>query len=274
MEYLILGLVQGITEFLPVSSSGHLVIFTKLFGLPTDLFFDALVHVATALAVVIYFRKDVWNLIKGFFLGLLQAVRIRSIKKVYYESVYFKLSCLILVATFATGIIGISFQDYFEGWFNSLLHVGYFLLLTGGLILLAEKVGTGKKKEKEFTKMDALLIGAAQGAAIAPGLSRSGTTISMALLRDLDRNLAARFSFILSLPAILGAILFQGKSLLEDGIGEISMFPYVLGFVAAFISGLIAIRIFMLMIQKISLRPFAYYCFAVGIIVLVWNSFI
>ena len=211
MKYLILGLIQGITEFLPVSSSGHLVIFTKLFGLPTDLFFDALVHVATALAVILYFRKDIWGLIKGFILGSIEVVKTRSIREIYNKDVYFRIACLILVATFATGIIGISFQDYFEGWFDSLLHVGYFLLLTGGLILLAEKVGTGKKKEKEFTKMDALLIGAAQGAAIAPGLSRSGTTISMALLRDLDRNLAARFSFILS------AIYSDSACIVETG---------------------------------------------------------
>lgn len=274
MKYLILGIIQGLTEFLPVSSSGHLVIFTKLFGLPTDLFFDALVHVATVLVVLIYFRKDVWNLIKGFFAGLIRVIQVRSVKKVYYESVYFKLSCLMLVAIFATGVIGISFQDYFEGWFDSLNHVGYFLLLTGALLLLAEKVGTGVKKADKMTRMDALLIGAAQGAAIAPGLSRSGATISMALLRDLDRGLAARFSFIMSVPVILGAALIQGKSLLNTGVGEIPIFGYILGFIAAFISGWFAIRLFLVMLKKLTLKPFAYYCFAVAFIVLLWAHFI
>lgn len=274
MKYLVLGLVQGLTEFLPVSSSGHLVIFTKLFGLETDLFFDALVHVATLLAVLIYFRKDILRLIAGFFIGLIEVVQARSIRKVYDREIYFRLACLILVATFATGVIGVSFQDYFEGWFDSLSAVGYFLLLTGGLILLAEKIGTGAKKALQFTRMDALLIGAAQGMAIAPGFSRSGATISMALLRDIDRNLAARFSFILSIPAILGAALIQGKGLLEEGVGQVPIVSYVIGFIAAFVSGWFAIRIFMDLIRKASLKPFAYYCFAVGILVLVWSRFL
>ncbi|MFC1496088.1 undecaprenyl-diphosphate phosphatase [Candidatus Margulisiibacteriota bacterium] len=271
MKYLILGIVQGLTEFLPVSSSGHLVIFTKLLNLPTDLFFDALVHVATLLAVAIYFRKEILDLLKGFFAGMIQVIKTRAIRPALNESIRFKIACWILVGTFATGVIGISFEDYFEGWFDSLFHVGCFLLLTGALILLAEWLGSGTKKEKGFTRMDALIIGAAQGCAIAPGLSRSGATISMALLRDLDRKLAARFSFLLSIPAILGAALFQLKDLIEELPYSIPYVQYALGFVAAFVSGYWAIKIFMNLIQKSSLRPFAYYCFIIGVIVLLFN---
>lgn len=271
MKHLALGIIQGLTEFLPVSSSGHLVIFTKLFGLETDLFFDALVHLATLLAVVIYFRKDIISMAIGFLSGSWQVLITRNFRKVYNESIQFKLACLILVATFATGVIGVSFQDYFEGWFDSLSAVGWFLLLTGCLLFLADRFGQGQKKEGEMTRMDALVIGAAQGAAIAPGFSRSGATISMALLRDLDKNLAARFSFILSIPAILGAVILQGKDFAASGSFSIS---YVWGFIAAFITGYLAIKLFINLLQKAKLRYFAYYCFTVGLLVLGWSFFV
>lgn len=274
MDYLFhitLGIIQGLTEFLPVSSSGHLVVFTKLFGLPTDLFFDTLLHVATALAVIIYFRKDLLEIIRGFFAGILLVIKEKNVKKVFSESIPFRIGCLILIGTFVTGVIGISFQDYFEGWFDSLFATGCFFFLTGGLLLLAEWIGTGVKKEKDFSRMDALLIGAAQGAAIAPGFSRSGATISMALLRDLDRSLAARFSFLLSLPAILGAALIQSKDLIENMPYEVPWVSYGLGFIAALISGYFSIRIFMDFIQKRTLRPFAYYCFGAGTFTFILN---
>src|SRR3989339_194224 len=270
MKHLILGIIQGLTEFLPVSSSGHLVIFTKLFGLETDLFFDALVHVATLLAVVIYFWKDIFAMAAGFISGSWQVLITRNFRKVYNESIQFKLACLIMVATFATGVIGVSFQDYFEGWFDSISAVGWFLLLTGALLFLADRFGQGNRKENDFTRVDALVIGAAQGAAIAPGFSRSGATISMALLRDLDKNLAARFSFILSIPAILGAVILQGKDLAG---GTAFSFSYLLGFIAAFITGYLAIKIFIDLLQKAKLRYFAYYCFVVGLLVLGWAFF-
>ena len=269
MKHLVLGIIQGLTEFLPVSSSGHLVLFTKLFNLETDLFFDALVHIATAIAVIIFFWKDIVLLLRGFFAGAIETIKTKNFMQVYNDSIYFKLSCLIVTGTFATGVIGLSFQDYFEGWFDSLLAVGCFFILTGTLILLAEKFGTGVKKEGQFTRMDALVIGAAQGAAIAPGLSRSGTTISLALLRDLDRGLAARFSFLLSLPAILGATLIQMKNLFEEGLYDLPYFSYALGFIAALVTGYFAIKIFINMIQKTSIRVFAWYCFFIGAVTLI-----
>ncbi|MFH1541936.1 MAG: undecaprenyl-diphosphate phosphatase [bacterium] len=246
MKYLLLGLIQGLTEFLPVSSSGHLVIFQSLLNLPNSIAFDVIVHLATGLAVVVYFRRDIWL--------LLTEGR--------------KMLGLLMIGTVITGIMGIYFKDYFESLFSSIAAVGFFLLLTGVVILLGEWLGKGKRKIDQMNIWDAILIGLAQGCAIAPGLSRSGTTISASLGRNLDRTLAARFSFLLSIPAILGAGLIQSKTIIKAGTMGIGFAPLIIGFVAAFVSGWLAIKVFMSIIQRTSLRVFAYYCFIIGSLVL------
>ncbi|KPJ65766.1 hypothetical protein AMJ44_09525 [candidate division WOR-1 bacterium DG_54_3] len=246
MKYVLLGIIQGLTEFLPVSSSGHLVIFQTLFKVPYSIAFDVVVHLATALAVVVYFWRDILELFTS--------------KR--------KMLWLIMVGSIFTGILGLTFKDFFESLFSSVFAVGWFLLLTGLIIVLAEWIGKGRRKLEEMNIWDAVLIGLAQGCAIAPGLSRSGTTISASLARNLDRNLAARFSFLLSIPAILGAGLVQSKEIIKAGTVGIGLWPLILGFIAAFISGWIAIKIFMNIIQRMSIRGFAYYCFVVGILVL------
>jgi undecaprenyl-diphosphatase len=249
MKYLLLGIIQGLTEFLPVSSSGHLVIFQRLFEVPHSIAFDVVVHLATALAVIVYFWKDILELFTS--------------KR--------KMLWLIVVGTVFTGILGLGFKDFFESLFSSVFAVGWFLLLTGLIIVLAEWIGKGRRKLEEMNIWDAVLIGLAQGCAVAPGLSRSGTTISASLARNLDRTLAARFSFLLSIPAILGAGLVQSKAIIKAGTVGIGAWPLVLGFIAAFFSGWIAIMIFMNIIQRTSLRIFAYYCFVVGTIVIILN---
>ena len=251
MKYILLGVIQGLTEFLPVSSSGHLIIFQKLLNVPFSLAFDTIVHLATALAVIIYFRKEILELF----------------------TVNRKMLMLLLVATFFTGIIGLTFKDYFESLFSSVQAVGGFLILTGLVILLGEWLGKGKRKLEDMNIWDAVLVGLAQGCAIAPGLSRSGTTISASLARNLDRGLAARFSFLLSIPAILGAGLLQSKVIIKAGTMGIGFWPLFLGFAAAFVSGWLAIKVFMGIIQRMSIRIFAYYCFMVGILILI-SSFL
>jgi undecaprenyl-diphosphatase len=242
MKYIILGLVQGFTEFLPVSSSGHLVIAQKLLGLENSIAFDITVHLATLLAVVAFFWRDILKLInKPRLVGLL------------------------LLSTAITGAIGVAFSDQFEAMFSSTRAVGFFLLLTGVVLFTAEAFPKGKKDEGRMTWWDSILIGLGQAAAICPGLSRSGTTISTGLMRGLDRELAARYSFLLSIPTIFAAGLFQIKKIAAVE----SVWPLILGAVAAFVSGYIAIWLFMGIIQKYSLRPFAYYCFVIGLLVLV-----
>ena len=252
IKYIFLGIIQGLTEFLPVSSSGHLVIFQTLLKIPENIAFDTVLHLATALALIIYFWRDIWGLITLEEKGT-------SLKMIW----------LLLIATIITGIIGFTFKDYFESLFSSVAAVGGFLILTGVVILLGEWLGKGRRILKDMNVWDALLIGLAQGCAIAPGLSRSGTTISASLARNLDRQLAAKFSFLLAIPAILGAGLLQSKAIIKAGTLGIGIWPLVLGFIAAFISGLIAIKLFMQMIQRTSIRIFAYYCFAAGALTLI-----
>ncbi len=246
MNYIILGLIQGLTEFLPVSSSGHLVLLQSFLNLPHSIAFDIVVHLATALAVIVYFYKDIINLL----------TKDR------------KMLGLILIAGIFTAILGLTFKDYFEAMFSSVQAVGFFLVLTGTIIMLGERLGKGQRKSLNI--WDAIIIGLAQGCAIAPGLSRSGTTISAALGRNLDRNLAARFSFLLAAPTILGAGLIQSKTIIKAGTIGIGFWPLALGFIAAFISGLFAIKIFMNIIQRTSLKGFAYYCFVIGILVILF----
>ena len=252
MKYLILGVIQGLTEFLPISSSGHLVIFQSLFKVPHSIAFDVVVHLATALAVIVYFWRDIIEILNP-------KSEIRTRKLLLY----------LIVGTIFTGIIGLTFKDFFESLFSSVSAVGCFLILTGVIIILAEWIGRGKRNLDEMNIWDAVLIGLAQGCAIAPGLSRSGTTISASLARNLNRTLAARFSFLLSIPAILGAGLIQSKEIIKAGTIGIGLWPLILGFIAAFISGWLAIKIFMNIIQKMSIRGFAYYCLVVGLLVIV-----
>lgn len=243
----ILGVVQGLTEFLPVSSSGHLVIVSKLLMLPANVPFDIALHIATLLAVSIFFIGDILLMIRAVFLT-------RDAK-----DPYFRLAMLIIIASIPTAIIGFTLKDIFEEMFSSVFAVGFFLMLTGILILLAETYGKARKGIDKISFVDSVIIGIAQGCAIAPGLSRSGTTISASLLLGLERKLALRFSFLLSIPAILGASIFKSKAILHN------ISPQLLaGFIAAAISGYIAIWLFMKMIEKKSIRIFAYYCLIAG----------
>jgi len=252
---MILGIVQGLTEFLPVSSSGHLVIASKLLGLPANVPFDIAVHFATLLAVCVFFARDILEMIKAFLFD-------RRL-----DNQYFKLGLLVIVASIPTAIIGFSLKDIFESMFGSLLAVGCFLMITGILILAAEIYGKARKDVAKVTFLDSLIIGLAQGCAIAPGLSRSGTTISASLLLGLERKLALRFSFLLSIPAILGASIFKSKAILHN----VSL-PMIAGFVAAAISGYLAIWLFMKMIEKKDIRIFAYYCFIVGTLTIIFSK--
>jgi undecaprenyl-diphosphatase len=260
-----------LTEFLPVSSSGHLVIFQKLLGLPHDLVFDAFVHLATALAVFLFFYRDIIGILKGFFIGIFRILKGESkFLELYRTEVQFRMSCLLLAATFVTGILGLSFKDYFEALFSSPRAAGSFLILTAVLIFVAEIMPKGKKEIGQMTVLDALVIGLFQGFAIAPGISRSGATISAGLMRGVKRDLSARFAFILAIPAILGANLMQLPKAFSSTFQGDCMFTLCMGAIAAFVSGYFAIKVFMDIIQKMSIRGFAYYCLAAGFLVIIF----
>jgi len=250
IQSIILGIVQGITEFLPISSSGHLVLMQKIFGItePT-LIFDTCVHLGTLIAVFAIFKDDIISILKKPFQ---------------------KLTWLLVVGTIPTAIIGILFKDVFEQMFHSGSTLGFEFLITGAILLLSGIMKNGRKGVKETTYLDAALIGVMQGVAIMPAISRSGLTISGALFRDLDREFAAKFSFMLSIPAILGASVFQVKDILEVGGGSgISTGAMVAGSIAAALAGYVSIKYMMQILRKGKMKYFAYYVFVLGSLVIV-----
>jgi undecaprenyl-diphosphatase len=252
-EAALLGLIQGLTEFLPVSSSGHLVLFQDLLGLnEPGVTLEVLLHFGTLLAVLFVFGKD--------FIALLQ----------FYRDQYQRhfLSMLIL-GVVVTGLLGLLFGRYIELLFSSTLVVGFMLLITGLIVTLIKLVPQGQKNISTMKPLDSLLIGLLQAFAIIPGISRSGTTILTALWRGLDRDSAVRFSFMLSAPVILGATLVEAKDLFTKGLESAMLFNYLVGTSVAFISGIFAIKVFIRMLSGNKFHYFAYYCWAVGLIVII-----
>lgn len=265
IQAIILGMVQGLTEFLPVSSSAHLVIVPELLGAKSSLAFDTLLHVGTLVAVIGYFWKDILAMIKAFLSSLKDLFR-GKFKEGVKEDPFKRMTWLVLVGTIPAGLMGVLLKDQFESLFNSITAVGFFLLITGVILWAAEwiaKKNSGKKGKqiKEVSFTNSLVIGLFQGFAIAPGISRSGSTIAASLFSGLERKLAARYSFILSIPAILGAALIQTKDIVsfDSNIGVL-----ISGFLSAMIFSYLAVKFMMGYIQKHSLVIFSYYCWIVG----------
>lgn len=249
-EAIILGLIQGLTEFLPISSSGHLVILSNVLGVNEQgILFEVFVHFGTLLAVFVVFKDDIIKLIKNPFQ---------------------KLTILLIIGTIPTAIIGLTLEDTFERLFNSLFTVGFTLLITGTLLWLAESFTGGKKDLSKLTGINAFIIGIAQGAAITPGISRSGSTIAAALLLGLDRSSAARYSFLLSIPAILGATVLKTKDLIV-GIGEVRLLPLMAGTVMAALSGYFAIKFLLKILEQGKLKYFSVYCWLLGGIIIFYH---
>lgn len=261
MEFLhaiILGFLQGLTEFLPVSSSGHLVIAQTLmrFSEPV-LLFDTLLHVATLAAVVLYFRYRVIRLIQAF-LGLF----FRRFNLVYYEQKRFLWG--IIIGSVPTAAIGLFLEQWSESLFASTTLVGYSLILTSTLLLFSDKA----RGYRQIQSGNAFWIGVVQGIAVLPGISRSGSTIAAGLLLGVKREEVAEFSFLLSVPAILGALLLQLGDL--GSVSPMEVTAYSAGMLVAFITGLFAISMMMNLVRNASLRFFALYCLVVGIFSVVW----
>lgn len=249
LQAIILGIIQGLTEFLPISSSGHLVLFQKIFGInePT-LIFDTMVHVGTLAAVVTVFWGDIVALLRKPFQ---------------------RLTWLLIAGTIPTGLMGVLFKDYFEAMFKNASTLGFEFFITGAVLLFAERINRGRKGVKETSFLDAAFIGVMQGVAIMPAISRSGLTIAGSLFRDLDREFAAKFSFLLSIPAILGAAVFQAKDILEAGAVGINFPVIAAGTFTAAIAGYASVKLMIGILKKGSLKYFSYYVFALGALVIV-----
>ena len=261
VEALVLGLIQGLTEFLPVSSSGHLVLSQAILGVDAPgISFEVLVHFATLLAIVTAFRRDIWDLIVSFVRGLANPV------SRFREDVHFRTSLFVLLGTIPAGIAGLLFEEYVESAFGSQRVAALCLVATGTFLWTtryARNSGRGMRAG------DALTIGCAQAVAMLPGISRSGATIGAGLLGGLPGEDATRFSFLLALPAIAGATVLKLDDLRTafstGGEGP----ALALGMVAAYLSGYLAIRWLLGIVRRGRLYRFAYYCWAVGIVGLV-----
>jgi undecaprenyl-diphosphatase len=258
-EALILGIVQGMTEFLPISSSGHLVLLPAALGWDSPtLVFDTTVHLATLVAVVAVFWHDLLGLIVSWWRGLLKGQPLKTIES--------RLAWWVILGTVPGILTGLFLEKTFESLFNSPNAVGAFLLLTALLLVLAEVLGRRQREFTGITWLDSLLIGIGQAASIAPGLSRSGTTIAVGMFCGISREAAARFSFILSVPIILGAGLAQLIKLLRYGNASAEAPLLIVGFIAAAVCGYAAIRLLLAYLRKRPLFPFSAYCVVVGIL--------
>ena len=249
LEAILLGLVQGLTEFLPVSSSGHLVITQHLFGITDDvLVFDIFVHLGTLVAVIIAFRSDLLDLIRKPFC---------------------KFTLLIIIGTIPAALMGYFLDDIFAIFFGSLIAVAIALIITGIFLFISDRFN-GHKTVDDMRITDALVIGTFQGLAITPGLSRSGSTIFGALLCGLKRSEAARFSFILSIPIIIGAAIKEISDTIAVDATSIE-WTYFLGAAVAALSGFFAIKIFLKLLAKKNLKYFSIYVWLVALALLIIN---
>ncbi len=267
-QAIILGIIQGLTEFLPVSSSGHLVIFQNLFGLKEpELFFDISVHVGTLAAIVIFF----WKEIRAIIISLAHFSALALKKRVSFRNVYedkdAKLAILIVIGSIPTDIIGILFHKIADTLFSSVVLVGFMLIITGLLLWGTRWVKKDCKSINDFSVRDALIIGFVQGIAIIPGISRSGSTIAVGLFLGLNRETAARYSFLLSIPAILGASALSLNHLSANDV------PLKVTFFGAFTSCIVgywALKLLIKIVKHGRMQIFAPYCWAIGVLALIW----
>jgi undecaprenyl-diphosphatase len=251
IEAFILGTIQGLTEFLPISSTGHLYLGRNLFGLQeAGLLLDTMLHLGTLLAVFVFYKAEFIKIIKNPFS---------------------KLTFLLIVGTIPAVIIGLAFKDFFDEISKTGVTIGWEFLITGIFLWVADSTKNGYKGMDDITYKDAFIIGTFQAAAIFPAISRSGLTIVAALWRKLDRGTAAYFSFLLSTPAIAGAVVLQSLDLANGQGEEISLSALVVGIAASAIFGYIAVKWMVNFLKKHSLKPFAMYVWALGIVVLLFQ---
>ncbi|MEX1001063.1 MAG: undecaprenyl-diphosphatase UppP [Crocinitomicaceae bacterium] len=258
VEAIILGIVQGLTEFLPVSSSGHIVLANSVLQTDLDpsqnLLMTVVLHFATALSTLVVFRKEIIEIFKGIF------------QFKWNDSA--KFSVKIILSMIPAALVGVFFKDQIESFFSgNVLLVGFMLLVTGVLLFLADKA---KNTLKQISFSNSLIIGVSQAIAILPGISRSGATIASSVLLGVDRDKSARFSFLMVVPLIFGAM---AKDLMDDefSVSSADAIPLIIGFICAFLTGLFACSWMIRLVRKAQLKYFSFYCFLVGTIALCFS---
>ena len=263
-QTIFLGIIQGLTEFLPISSSGHLVIFQHLIGLKNpELLLDISLHIGTLLAVLIFFRADIKMMAYESIVFVKKAFQEKNPISKIQQLPHAALTLWILIGTIPTALIGVIFSSFFQKMFGSPFFVGFMLIVTGAILGASRLIPDYFTKKKEVGLISAMAVGLAQGVAIIPGISRSGTTIVCGLLFGLNRDMAGRFSFLLSIPAIIGASILKFDM---TEITEIGVIPFSAGILVSFLVGLIALKITMGMLRRGNFYYFSPYCFLAGIV--------
>lgn len=269
-----LGLIQGLAEFLPISSSGHLAIMQHFFDVKGDdvLIFTVLLHVGTLISVFVIYWKDIWELIielcytfKDIFTG--KGLRINS-------SDTRKFGFLIIVATIPTAIIGLLFNDLFTSFYSNLVAIGIGLIFTGTILFIANRMGDGKVQIKNMNFRNAIFVGIMQGIAITPGVSRSGSTLFGSLICNVNRELAVKYAFLISIPSILGSAILEAPKAFSQGIDLTTMLPIFVGVLVAAVSGIFAIKTMIKVVTKNRLSYFSYYTWILGALTIGYGLFI
>ena len=268
MTYLLsilMGIIQGVAEFLPISSSGHLALFQTFFGMENVeekyMFFTVLLHFGTLISVCVVYWRDIVDMIREFFLGI---AALAGKDTGAPPPPARRMVMLIIIGTLPLFVM-VLLRDAVNALFSNSIMVSIALLCTGFILFFSDRLAKGRKTARNATVVDALIVGCGQALAVIPGLSRSGTTISVGMMRGFDRSFAVRFSFLLSLPAILGANILEIKDAVDAGINMEELPMYIVGVVVAAVVGYFAIRLVKSLSDKGKFGRFAYYCWAVGL---------
>lgn len=284
LQAIIMGIIQGATEFLPVSSSGHLAIFRNIFHMNTDtgILFDILLHLGTLVAIIIIYRRDIGELlIEGFtILGLVFVNIGRFINNLYktkkkkkYVKIattpYRRFVILVLFSTFVTMCIALPFEHFIGNAGNTLLIPGICLVVTSAVLYIADNLKVGNKNASTATYKDSVMVGLAQGAATLPGLSRSGSTIAAGLACGFTKEFAVKYSFIMSIPAILGACILELPDLADAKLSGGEIFNYIVGMIVAGVVGFVCIKFMLRVVKTNKFKGFSIYCLCAGLISIV-----
>ncbi|MDD4367103.1 MAG: undecaprenyl-diphosphate phosphatase [Eubacteriales bacterium] len=274
LQALVLGIVQGLGEFLPISSSGHLAVIQYFFGIEGEsvLLFAVMLHLGTLISVFIIYWHDIVKLVKEL-IAVIKDIFTGKGLRINHNPVR-RLGFMIIVATIPTALIGLLFNDIFAGLYLSLIAVGIGFLVTGTILFIAEKMGKNEKKVWGMKFRHAVFIGIMQGIAICPGVSRSGSTLFGGLMSGLDRNFALRFAFLISIPSILGSVILEFPPAISAGLPTELWGPVILGTVVSAISGFIAIKAMLKIVAGKRLTVFSWYTWVLGAAVLSYAIFI
>ena len=278
-ESIIMGIIQGFTEFLPVSSSGHLAIFKNVFGFNAQIgiAFDILLHIGTLFAVFIVFYKDIkeliivaFKMVGDIFHNLFSAVSGKKDYRKILSDGYRRFVLLIIISTIPTGIMGFLGKDLVESAGENMLVIGICLLITATMLFISDKIKPGKKNAGNATLLNAGIIGVAQGFATLPGISRSGATITACLANGFEKEFAVKYSFIMSIPAILGAALLDVKDLIDSPPEAGELVNYISGMIAAAIVGFLCIKFVNVLVKNRKFKYFGFYCVFAGLLSILW----